>query len=51
MRALGRLWRAALVWVLGPPVCPGCEAHRVDCVGWCKQTDAERSRLYIEGRR
>lgn len=37
-----------LVKLFGVPVCAGCNANHVDCVGWCKKNDVERTNEYLD---
>jgi len=44
-----KMLRWLAVKLFGPPVCAGCSAYGVYCVGHCGMSDEERERAYRQG--
>ena len=48
---LDSLIRWLLVKLCGVPLCGGCVANQVDCVGWCGMTNEQRVDAFLAHRR
>ncbi len=42
-----RLMKKLAVKMFGPPLCGGCAAYSVNCIGRCGKSDEERVRAYL----
>jgi|SaaInlV_200m_DNA_4_1039719.scaffolds.fasta_scaffold60937_1 hypothetical protein len=43
-----RMLRKFVAWLLGPPLCEGCDMYGTNCLGHCGLSDEQRTKAFIE---